>query len=85
MSKDTDDLTVTTIGLGLIVLFVGGLVIGLSALFGLIGMLLWNFVTPVWWAEAPQLSFLQAWGTMFLLGIIVSIFKGLIHISSKDK
>lgn len=52
-------------------------VIGSSALVGLVFMLLWNWLAPVFWHPAPSLSFLQAWGLWFLLGMIVSVVKSL--------
>lgn len=46
-----------------------------SALGGLVFMLLWNWLVPLFWTTAPILTFLQAWGCVFLLSIIGNFFK----------
>ena len=46
-----------------------------GALGGLIFMLLWNWLVPLFWTSAPILSFWQAWGCMILLSIIGKFFK----------
>jgi len=47
-----------------------------GALGGLIFMLLWNWLIPLFWTTAPILTFWQAWGCMILLSIIGNFFKG---------
>ena len=51
----------------------------LCILFGAFGgwifMLLWNWLAPLFWNAAPQLTFWQAWGVMILLSWIGSFFK----------
>ena len=51
-----------------------------GAIGGLLFMLLWNWLAPLFWANAPELSFLQAWGTIVLISWIGSFFR-----SSKSK
>lgn len=46
-----------------------------GALGGVIFMALWNWIAPIFWVEAPQLSFLQAWGVIILLSWIGSFFR----------
>lgn len=51
----------------------------LCILFGAFGgwifMLLWNWLAPLFWAAAPQLTFWQAWGVCILLSWIGSFFR----------
>lgn len=51
----------------------------LCILFGAFGgwifMLLWNWLAPLFWNAAPQLTFWQAWGVMILLSWIASFFR----------
>ena len=49
--------------------------IGLGAFEGLIFMLLWNWLVPLFWTASPILSFWQAWGVCFLLNIIGNFFR----------
>ena len=65
---------------GGIEIFVGCFVtLLLCILFGAFGgwifMLLWNWLAPLFWNAAPQLTFWQAWGVMILLSWIGSFFK----------
>jgi len=46
-----------------------------GALGGLVFMLLWNWLAPLFWVAAPQLTFWQAWGVMILLSWIGSFFR----------
>lgn len=36
---------------------------------GLLFWLLWNAVAPVYWPQAPQITFFQGWGTAALLRV----------------
>ena len=56
-------------------LFLIILCIILGAFGGLIFMLLWNWIVPLFWASAPILTFWQAWGVCILLSIIGNFFK----------
>lgn len=47
----------------------------LSFLEGWILMLLWNWLAPIFWSAAPELSYWQAMGIMLLLSIIGSFFR----------
>jgi hypothetical protein len=47
----------------------------LSFLEGWILMLLWNWLAPIFWTSAPELSYWQAMGIMLLLSIIGSFFR----------
>lgn len=49
-------------------------VVGLSALFAWIIMLLWNWAIPLFWINAPILEFWQVWFIFILLSIIESFF-----------
>jgi len=49
--------------------------IALGAIEGLVFMLLWNWLVPLFWTAAPILTFWQAWGVYFLLNIIGNFFK----------
>jgi len=51
------------------------LCIAFGAIGGLIFMALWNWLAPIFWTQAPQLTFLQAWGCMILLSIIGNFFR----------
>ena len=51
------------------------IVIALGAIEGLVLMLLWNWLAPLFWSTAPILSFWQAWGILILLNLIFSPFK----------
>ena len=67
---------------GGIEIFVGCFVtLLLCILFGAFGgwifMLLWNWLAPLFWNAAPQLTFWQAWGVMILLSWIGSFFKNM--------
>lgn len=60
----------------LFAIFAGFFVAALVALFyGIIFMVLWNYVSPVFWPSAPQLSVLQAIATVALLGCIAGPLK----------
>jgi hypothetical protein len=47
----------------------------LGALGGWVFMLLWNWLMPLFWANAPVLTFWQAWGVCILLSWIGSFFR----------
>lgn len=47
----------------------------LGAFSGWIFMLLWNWLTPLFWTASPQLTFWQAWGVCILLSWIGSFFR----------
>ena len=47
----------------------------LGAFGGFIFMLLWNWLAPLFWVSAPQLTFWQAWGVCILLSWIGSFFR----------
>lgn len=51
------------------------IIIALGAIEGLVLMLLWNWLAPLFWSTAPILSFWQAWGILVLLNLIFSPFK----------
>lgn len=38
-------------------------------------MLLWNWLVPIFWSNAPILTFWQSFGIVILLGIIGSFFR----------
>lgn len=65
------DTTSSCIGCILILLFC----VILGALGGLVFMLLWNNLAPLFWVAAPILTFWQAWGCMILLSIIGNFFR----------
>lgn len=46
------------------------LAIGFSFLYAWIGMLLWNWVMPIIWAEAPVMTFWPMWGLIELCSIL---------------
>ena len=46
-----------------------------GALGGFIFMLLWNWLMPLFWANAPILNFLEACGVCILLSWISSLFR----------
>lgn len=52
------------------ILFVIALAIGISFLYAWIGMLLWNWVMPIIWAEAPVMTFWPMWGLLELCGFL---------------
>lgn len=53
------------------------LIVGLSALFGLVFMLAWNAVAvPVF--DAPKLDFWQAWAVWILVGLIGGAFRSVV-------
>ena len=51
------------------------IIIALGALEGFVFMLLWNWLMPLIWTNAPIFSFWQAWGILILLNIVFSPFK----------
>jgi hypothetical protein len=55
----------------------------ISLLGGWIFMLLWNWVVPIIWTNAPILTFWQAWGISFLLTIIGNKFRSTSSSSNK--
>lgn len=59
-----------------------GLFLGLfmiAVMFGalevVIFMLLWNWIVPIFWVSAPELSFWSAWGLLILVNLILIIIK----------
>lgn len=40
-------------------------------LIGFIFMLVWNWIAPLYWANAPELTYWQAWGTMLLIRYVL--------------
>jgi Na+-transporting NADH:ubiquinone oxidoreductase subunit NqrD len=58
-------------------------VVSVSALFGWVFMLLWNFaVAPTF--QLPELSFWVAWAIWFLIGMISSGFRATFSSKKKD-
>lgn len=51
------------------------MVLGAGALGAWIVMLLWNWVVPLFWTNAPILGFWQTWGALILLSMIGSFFR----------
>lgn len=52
------------------------LLIALMAIFeGWIASLLWNWIAPIFWANAPVITIWQAIGILFLLNIVFSVFR----------
>jgi hypothetical protein len=47
-----------------------------GALSGWIFMLLWNWLAPLFWSNAPILTFWQAWGVCIILSWIGSLIRG---------
>lgn len=47
----------------------------LGAFSGWVFMMLWNWLMPLFWTSAPQLTFWQAWGIMILISWISSVFR----------
>lgn len=47
----------------------------LSAFEGWLFMVLWNWIAPIFWTAAPELTFWQGWGAWFLINLIGSAFK----------
>ena len=43
---------------------------GISCLIAWIGMLLWNWVMPIIWVDAPTMSFWPMWGLVELCSIL---------------
>ena len=56
----------------MIILFivVVALAFGISCLYAWIGMLLWNWIMPIIWAEAPVMTFWPMWGLYELCSIL---------------
>lgn len=55
------------------------LLVGFSALAGLILMAAWNFaIVSIAPETLPELSFVQAWGVSFLIAFVGSSFKAII-------
>ena len=54
-------------------------IIGFAFLFGFVSagvvMTLWNWLSPLFWEDAPILGFWETWGAMVLISIIVRLFK----------
>ena len=59
--------------IGCLIAIVLGFLLG--AIGGLIFMLLWNWLVPLFWSAAPILTFWEAWGVCILLSWIGSFFK----------
>lgn len=56
-------------------LFIIILCLILGAFSGLIFMLLWNWLAPLFWTSAPILTFWQAWGVCILISWVGSVFR----------
>lgn len=52
------------------------IIIGLAALKGWIVSLLWNWLAPMFWTNAPVLGIWEAFGILFLLNLIGRVFFG---------
>jgi len=46
-----------------------------GAFSGWIFMLLWNWLAPLFWTNAPNLTFWEAWGVMILISWVSSFFR----------
>ena len=53
-----------------IIIFAIALAFGLSCLYAWCGMLLWNWVMPMIWVEAPVMTFWPMWGLVELCSIL---------------
>jgi len=51
------------------------ILIAFTFLSGYIFMLLWNWITPLFWNGSPVLDIWTSMGTMFLLQIIANFFR----------
>jgi len=51
------------------------LLAGFSAIGGFIFQLLFNYIAPIFWKEAPVLTFYQAWAISFALAFVAGRFK----------
>lgn len=71
MGNRIEELGCATVVIAIIVLFI------LNCMFAVAIMLLWNWLAPVFWVDAPILTFWQTLGTMILLSFLVTFFKGL--------
>lgn len=58
--------------IGLVFVLWGALVL----FFGLLVMLLWNWLAPIFWLAAPHLTYWQGVGIGLVLGIIGSLLSG---------
>ena len=56
------------------ILFVIVIAAGISLLTGLLLMLFWNWIA-VGIFHAPHLTYWQAWGLMFLIGLVAGAFR----------
>lgn len=54
------------------------IVIAFTFISGYIFMVLWNWITPLFWNGSPVLDIWTSIGTMFLLQIIANIFRAVI-------
>ena len=52
------------------------IIVGLAAFEGWIVSLLWNWLAPIFWANAPVLGVWQAFGILFLINLIGRVFFG---------
>ena len=59
--------------IGCIVIMIG--LVALAAFEGWIVSLLWNWLAPLFWSNAPILTIWQAWGVLMLINIVFSLFK----------
>lgn len=48
---------------------------GFSAIGGFIFQLLFNYIAPIFWKEAPVLTFYQAWAISFAIAFVSGLFK----------
>lgn len=60
-----------------IAVVLGGVFLGalLAIVYGLFFQILWNYVAPVYWPQAPHLTLLQAIATTMLLQTIIGPIK----------
>lgn len=63
--------------IGALIVFLGGaaIVALLVILYGIVFQFLWNYVAQVYWAQAPQITLLQAIATTALISTIVGPLK----------
>ena len=52
------------------------IIIGFAAFEGWIVSLLWNWLAPIFWTNAPVLGIWQAFGILFLINLIGRVFFG---------
>lgn len=58
-----------------VVLMVVAMAALVAIIYGLFFMFLWNYVAGLYWAQAPQITLLQAIATMALIGCLTGLAK----------